>query len=73
MNAGFSILGRITEGCQIKLRRCLPELMNKSMSLGLNHVQTEVKGAALTALCYFADFLKPEILIYHKVILPSLL
>ena len=47
--------------------------MNKILPLGLNHAQTEVKGAALTALCYFADFLKPEILIYHKLILPSLL
>ena len=47
--------------------------MNKVIPLGLNHPETEVKGGALTAVCYFADFLKPDILIYHKLILPSLL
>ncbi len=43
------------------------------MVIGLNSTLPEVRGAAIKALTYFADYLPVDISRYHQVILPAIL
>lgn len=47
--------------------------MKNYIQKGIEHQAAEVKGAAIKCLCYFAEFLCPDILVYHKIIIPALL
>lgn len=71
MNAGFLILAAMSEGLQDQLRRSLQNpLMNKLIPMGLSDQRTEVRGGAIKALTYFAEWLQPEFLIYDNVVIP---
>jgi hypothetical protein len=74
MNTGFLVLGSMSEGCSEKVKRNLPNpIMNTLIPKGLAHEAPEVRGAAIAALCYFSEFLLPDIVDYHKTILPSMM
>lgn len=74
MNTGYLVLGSMSEGCSERVKRNLPNpIMNILIPKGLAHEAPEVRGAAISALCYFSEFLLPDILDYHKTILPSMM
>ena len=47
--------------------------MNVLIPRGLQHEAPEVRGAAINALCYFSEYLVPDIYFYHQIIIPSML
>lgn len=74
MNTGFLILGSMSEGCSDRVRRHLPNpIMNVLIPKGLVHEAPQVRGAAIAALCYFSEFLMPDIIDYHNNIVPTLM
>ncbi len=74
MNAGFLILAAMSEGLQDQLRRSLANpIMNKLIPLGLQDARIEVRGGAIKALTYFAEWLCPEFIIYDDVVIPQML
>lgn len=74
MNTGFLVLGSMSEGCSEKIKRNLPNpIMNTLIPKGLAHEAPEVRGAAISALCYFSEFLIPDILDYYRTVLPSIM
>jgi len=44
--------------------------MNKLIPLGLQDARIEVRGGAIKALTYFAEWLCPEFIIYDDVVIP---
>ena len=74
MNAGYLILGAISQACSERLKKNLPNpIMNKLIPKGLEHPAPEVKGAAINALIFFAQYLVPNIIDYHHIIVPSMI
>lgn len=74
MNTGYLVLGSMSEGCAERVRKHLPNpIMNTLIPKGLANEAPEVRGAAISALCYFSEFLLPDIIDYHKTIIPSLM
>jgi len=74
MNSGFLILSGISEGCSHLLKNDLEELILKDLiPLGLSQSSAKVRGAAITTLGYLAEFLVPEIVDFHEMIIPILL
>ena len=74
IEAGFLILANISEGCCEYLKRDLINpIMNIYIAKGLSSQNSSVKSAAIYALCYFSEFLLPDILAFHKMIIPNLL
>lgn len=73
MNSGFLILAAISEGCAHTLKNDIEKLLNNFIVLGISQVSSKVRGAAITALGYLSEFLAPEIVDYHKIIIPILL
>lgn len=47
--------------------------MNDFMLKGLKHPAAEVRGAAIKALTYFADYLPVDVCKYHEIIVPAIL
>ena len=47
--------------------------MQKIFPKVINHQHVIVKGAAIHALSYLSEFLQPDILMYHQVIMPALI
>lgn len=73
MNAGFLIMGSISKFCAERLKRNLANpIMNVLIPKGLEHPAFEVRGAAINALIFFAEYLVPNIIDYHTVIVPSM-
>ena len=73
MNAGFLILGSIAKPCAERLKRNLANpIMNVLIPKGLEHQAHEVRGAAINALIFFSEYLIPNIIDYHNVIVPSM-
>lgn len=74
MNSGFLILAGISEGCAHLLKKDLENVILKDfIQLGLSQASSKVRGAAIVALGYLAEFLVPEIVDYHEMIIPILL
>jgi hypothetical protein len=74
MNTGYLILGSMSEGCSDKVKKNLPNpIMNTMIPKGLAHTAPEVRGAAICALCFFSEFLIPDIVDYHRTIIPSMM
>jgi len=73
VEGAFLILGNLSEGCCEYLRRELPTLMKAYVQKGLESSNHDIKVAAFTAINYFAEFLVPEIIVFHEVILPLLI
>lgn len=73
MNAGFLILASISQACSDRLKRNLANpIMNKLIPKGLEHPAIEVRGAAINTLIFFAQYLVPNIIDYHGLIVPSM-
>lgn len=47
--------------------------MNDFMVKGLNHPASEVRGSAIKALTYFAEYLPVDICKFHSTIIPAVL
>jgi len=73
ISTGFVILAGICEGCAEQLKTVLQtKIMDVFMAKGLASDAVEVRGAAIKALSYMAEYLMPDIVLYHKVIIPAL-
>lgn len=46
--------------------------MNDFMVKGLGHSSSEVRGAAIKALTFFADYLPVDVCKYHSIIVPAI-
>lgn len=74
MNAGYLILGAISQACSERLKKNLPNpIMNKLIPKGLEHPAPEVKGTAINTLIFFAQYLVPNIIDYDHIIVPSMI
>ena len=74
INTGFCILASITEGCSEQLKPILSNpIMNVFIATGLANEAPEVKGAAIKCLSFMSEHLIPEIIAFHKVIIPALI
>jgi len=74
MNSGFLILASISEGCAHLLKKDLEKvLLADFIALGISQNSSKVRGAAITALGYLSEFLVPDIVDYHAIIIPILL
>jgi len=73
VSTGFVILAGICEGCAEQLKTVLQtKIMDVFMAKGLASEAIEIRGAAIKALSYMAEYLMPDIVLYHKVIIPAL-
>lgn len=74
MNSGFLLLAGICEGCAFYLKNDLESvILGDFILVGVSQSSSKVRGAAITALGYLSEFLVPEIVDYHKIIIPILL
>lgn len=74
MNSGFLIMAQLAEGCYEQIARNLANpIMNDFMVKGLNHPASEVRGAAIKALTYFAEYLPMDVSKYHATIVPAIM
>ncbi|EAR86075.2 karyopherin, putative (macronuclear) [Tetrahymena thermophila SB210] len=74
MNSGFLILAQLAEGCYEQIARNLANpIMSDFMVKGLNHPAGEVRGAAIKALTYFAEYLPVDVCKYHSTIVPAII
>jgi len=47
--------------------------MNDLVPKGLNHPAFEVRGACIKAISYLSEYLNPDIIMYHKILMPALI
>ena len=47
--------------------------MNVLIPKGISHDDPTVRGAAINTLCYFSEYLVPDIVEYHSTIIPSMM
>lgn len=73
VEAALYILGYISEGCCEYLKRDLSVVMNNYIQPAVNSDVAEVRAGAIYAICFFSENLSPEIIDYHKLIIPTLL
>lgn len=73
LEAALFILGSISQGCCEYLKRDLDVIINTYVQAALSNQIPEVRASGIYAICYFAENLCPDILSYHKVIIPALL
>lgn len=74
VGAAFLLLAAMSEGCADCLRTNLSNpLMNTFLPLGLNSPDPYVKSCVVRTVTYFTEFLIPDIVYYHKLILPTIL
>ena len=74
MNAGFLILAGICEGCATLMKKDLEKvLLNDFIAFGISQNSAKVRGAAITALGYLSEFLIPDVVDFHQIIIPILL
>ena len=73
MNTGFLILAGVSEGCYEQLRKNLADLLTNVLPIGFSSSDPIVKGSAIKAVSYFSEFLQPDILTYHKLLIPVFL
>lgn len=73
LEAALFILAYISEGCCEYVKRDLANpIMTSYVPNALASEVPEVRAAGIYAICYFAENLCPDILMYHKMILPAL-
>ena len=64
----------MAQGCSERLKKNLQKpVMNVLIPKGLNHQAPEVRGAAISALSYFSEYLIPDIVEYHATIIPEMM
>lgn len=69
---GFLVLGGIIEGCAQSLRKHMDSVMGY-IKQGLQSNEEKVRGPTIKVICLMSEYLSTEILIYHKVIINSLI
>eukprot|EP01016_Furgasonia_blochmanni_P051553 TRINITY_DN812_c0_g1_i25.p1 TRINITY_DN812_c0_g1~~TRINITY_DN812_c0_g1_i25.p1 ORF type:complete len:697 (+),score=266.54 TRINITY_DN812_c0_g1_i25:139-2229(+) len=52
---------------------CIRDSLNTYINKGLASPTSRVRAAAVTAVSYLSEFLMPDILLFHKIIIPALL
>ena len=66
-------MASISQSCSERLKKNLANpIMNKLIPKGLEHPDVIVRGAAINALIFFAQYLVPNIIDYHHLIVPSM-
>jgi hypothetical protein len=74
MLTGFTVMTGISQSCTEKLRLKLGNpIMSDFIPRGLDNPDPNVRTAALKSLCYFCEFLYPDILDYHSLIINALM
>jgi len=73
LEAGFLILGNLAEGCREYFRRELPVLMKNFIKKGLESEHDNIRKATFYTINFFANYLFPEFVVYHPMVLPSLI
>lgn len=74
VGAAYLILAAMAEGCAERLRVNLSNpLMNIIVPRGLASEHPYIRSCALRTITYFTEFLLPDIVSYHKAILPTVL
>jgi len=73
VEGAFLILANLSEGCCEYLRRELPTLMKTYIQKGLESQHIGIKSAVFSTLNHFAEFLSPDVLGYHGMILPPMI
>lgn len=74
MCTGFTVMTGISESCTEKLRLKLAKpIMTDFIPRGINHPESKVRTAAIRCLCYFCEFLYPDILDYYELIIDALM
>jgi hypothetical protein len=74
MCTGFTVMTGISQSCTEKLRLKLANpIMSDFIPRGLFHSEAKVRTAAIKCLCYFCEFMYPDILDYYELILNALM
>ena len=73
VEGAFLILGNLAEGCCEYLRRELPTIMKNFIQKGLESQNNDIKKATFYAVNFFANYLNPEIIIFHPMIIPPMI
>jgi len=73
VEGAFLILANIAEGCCEYLKRELPVIMKTYIAKGLESQHNGIKNATFSTLNHFAEFLSPDVLGYHEMIIPPMI
>mmetsp|Transcript_38952 Transcript_38952/g.34633 ORF Transcript_38952/g.34633 Transcript_38952/m.34633 type:complete len:547 (+) Transcript_38952:1114-2754(+) len=73
VEAAFLIVGAVTEGCAEYVKRDLKFYIEQYIDNGLTHNSLEIRRATCYAINQFAQYLQPDILIWHSKIIPGLI
>lgn len=73
LEAALFILGYMSEGCADYMKRDLEGYIQNYIQPALASHISEIRAAGIYAICYFVENLLPDIISYHKLIIPALL
>jgi len=73
LEGAFLILGNLAEGCKEYFRRELPILMKNFIKKGLESQHDSIRKATFYAINFFANYLFPEFVAFHPMVLPYLI
>lgn len=73
LEGAFLVLGNLSEGCPDYVRRDLGHFVKNFVEVGLAHQNIDIRRATCYCINYMAQYIQPEIIIFHKHILPGLI